>query len=238
MGCKPPAPDAAATSLDEAPHPSPITRHSQLDSVLAQLKVVPFAQIDTAYLRYAGIEGQWKHELSKKTWHHVDGDQAMLFLVGKFRVRDFMAHRQGLRNPQVDLEPQDREYFCMDHRVLHKLLDLLTWMEGAGLATDQLLVNYAFRHPTLNLYAGGVARSRHQWGEAIDLAVGDVNRDGLHNDADKQPLLHILETKIIGNGGGVGRYPGTCIIHMDVRGRKARWEHQGPSAKSTKWAGR
>ncbi len=227
--CKPTTEQVAA-SFDAQTHQQPIMRHSQLDSVLAQMPIVKFGDLDTAYLRFAGIEGKWKRELKKKTWHRVIGDQSQLFVVGKFRVRDFMAHSNTLENPHFELDEPDRQYFCMDKRVLHKLLDLLTWMHERDLDTDELLVNYGFRHPALNFRAGGVQHSRHQWGEAIDLVVGDVNRDGLRDDADKKLLIEVLDKKIIANGGGVGRYPGTPIIHMDVRGHRARWDQQGPSA--------
>jgi len=40
----------------------------------------------------------------------------------------------------------------------------------------------------------------------------------------KKIILDILENKVIGDQGGIGRYPGTMSVHFDVRGFKARWD--------------
>ncbi len=219
------APESGIRSCDRDTQ-LPVIRHSQLDSVLAQLRIVPFADLDPQYLQTAGIEGHWRKDLSKKTWYAVMGEQANLNVVGRFKLRDFMAHDAYVLDLDNQVQANDQAYFCIDRRVLHKLLDLLQWMQAHDYDTDQVMINYGFRHPSLNARAGGAPKSRHQWGEAIDLLIGDVNRDGKVDEVDKKPLLEILESKIIGRAGGVGRYPGSPVIHIDVRGFKARWDHQ------------
>ncbi len=44
------------------------------------------------------------------------------------------------------------------------------------------------------------------------------------NDEQKEIVIDLLETKVIKNKGGIGKYPGTKIVHMDVRGYRARWD--------------
>jgi uncharacterized protein YcbK (DUF882 family) len=63
------------------------------------------------------------------------------------------------------------------------------------------------------------------FGKAIDLKIGDINQDGSVNQEDKQIVYKILNTDIIANKGGLGFYPNTQILHMDVRGEHARWNY-------------
>jgi hypothetical protein len=221
-----PQDNAEILTFDQKTQQQPVIRHSQLDSVLASLEAVPFKKLDTDYMHFAGIEGSWKKSLSATNWYKIAGDQAYLFVVGRFRLREFMAHDPFVSNPMLDMEEQDHQYLCIDQKVLHKLLDLLLWMDKNGYDTQQVTINYGYRHPSLNKRAHGAPKSRHQWGQAIDLLIGDVNHDGKKDEEDKKPLIKVLETTIIGNKGGVGRYPGSPVIHMDVRGHKARWDHQ------------
>jgi uncharacterized protein YcbK (DUF882 family) len=77
-----------------------------------------------------------------------------------------------------------------------------------------------------NEAVNGVENSRHILGQAIDIVIGDINRDGGYTVEDKQIVLDILEDKVIRNAGGVGRYPGTRTVHFDTRGFRARWDRQ------------
>jgi hypothetical protein len=214
------------SSSDQLPAQVPVLRHGQLDSVLAQIPVVPFESLDASYRAHAGIDAAWAQKLAKKTWYAPLPSQQYLCVVGKFQLRDFMVHDALYAQGKVVLAAQDQRFLTIDRRVLHKLLDLLLWMQDNELNVNAVKINYGFRHPAMNLRAGGAKASRHQLGEAIDLLIGDVNRDALVDEADKKPLLAILENKIIAQGGGVGRYPGSIVIHIDVRGYKARWDHQ------------
>jgi len=60
-------------------------------------------------------------------------------------------------------------------------------------------------------------------GQAIDMTIGDINKDGTFTKEDKKIVLDICDKKVIGNKGGIGLYPGTRAVHIDVRGYKARW---------------
>lgn len=213
-------------SYDQATHQSPITTHAQIDSVLDNLKAQPFAKLDPTYLSAAGIKGEWKRTLSKKQWYLIRGEEAYQYIVGKFRIDEFLPHDSLYQLQKAQPLPAQRHYLCIDRRVLHKLLDLLTAMTEKGLDPNQIAIKHGFRNPTYNTQIGGASKSRHQWGEAIDLYVSDVNHDGLQDANDKAPLLALLDTKIIANQGGVGKYPGSNVIHMDVRGFRARWDEQ------------
>lgn len=219
-----PSYESESKEYDKLTQQSPVTRHSQLDSVMDGLTRIAFKDLPKTYLHAAGIEGTWAKALSKKPWFRLERQDLFPFVVQRFRIGDFVPHDSifwtQIRQPQ----PGDVQYWCMDRRVLHKLLDLLLAMPDMGLDPTQISINHGFRHPRLNVQIRGAKKSRHQWGEAIDLKIGDVNHDGVRDSADKGPLIRILDKKIIANGGGVGRYPGTDVIHLDVRGFRARWD--------------
>jgi uncharacterized protein YcbK (DUF882 family) len=107
--------------------------------------------------------------------------------------------------------------------VLHKFLDLILGLGAKGYDKYALKIKDGFRYPRFNNRTGGVRLSQHIYGRAIDLSVGDVNRDGKFTEADKKIILFMLENDIIKNSGGVGHYPGTNVVHFDTRGYKARW---------------
>lgn len=78
-------------------------------------------------------------------------------------------------------------------------------------------------------FGGAATQSRHLVGEAIDVVVLDVNRDGVADTKDVDIIYNILNTKIVGNKGGVGTYKNQSglfnrqQVHFDCRGYRARW---------------
>ncbi len=78
---------------------------------------------------------------------------------------------------------------------------------------------------------GNAARnSRHLKGEAIDIIVLDVNKDGNINGADVDIVQEILDKEIVKSEGGVGTYKyrggffNQQMVHFDCRGTQARWK--------------
>jgi hypothetical protein len=74
-------------------------------------------------------------------------------------------------------------------------------------------VTSGYRPPAYNREVGGVSNSCH-----IDGLAADIYCDGLTTDQ----LYDICE-QVIGKRGGVGYYPKSGFIHVDVRGYEARW---------------
>jgi uncharacterized protein YcbK (DUF882 family) len=74
----------------------------------------------------------------------------------------------------------------------------------------------AYRCPEYNLNVGGVSNSQHLLGFAADLQVPDV---------EPEEVAGMIES-LMDSGdilmGGVGRY--NTFTHMDIRGRRARWD--------------
>ncbi len=98
------------------------------------------------------------------------------------------------------------------HEMNPGLLDLLTAVSAKTESSTPFYVISGYRSPQTNAMlrneggeGTGVARkSLHMEGEAIDIRLGDVALNHLHNAA--------LSLR----GGGVGYYPTSNFVHMDV----------------------
>ena len=77
-----------------------------------------------------------------------------------------------------------------------------------------IIVNSAYRSPAHNAAVGGVANSYHVQGLAAD-----IRPEKLEDLDDLQDLCLELVLE-----GGVGLYD--TFVHVDVRGRKARWDNR------------
>ena len=77
-----------------------------------------------------------------------------------------------------------------------------------------IIVNSAYRSPEHNKAVGGVANSYHVQGLAADI------RPESQDDLDD---LQDLCLELVSNGG-VGLYD--TFVHVDARGRKARWDNR------------
>lgn len=101
------------------------------------------------------------------------------------------------------------------HMIEPRLLDLLDTLSGRLGARGPFHVISGYRSPATNAmlheHGGGVAsNSLHMQGLAIDVRLGDVDLDRLH-----QAALSL-------GGGGVGYYPASDFVHVDV-GRVRHW---------------
>ncbi len=116
-------------------------------------------------------------------------------------------------------------YLCIDEKLIASLFLLQEKLVQINCDPNALIINSGYRSPNHNKSAGGAPMSQHLFGKAIDLKIGDINQDGTVNQEDKQIVYKILNTDIIANKGGLGFYPTTQIVHMDVRGINARWNN-------------
>ncbi len=119
---------------------------------------------------------------------------------------------------------KDYYYICLNEKVLKSLFDLKDILDTQGCQSAAIQVISGYRHPSRNDAVGGATNSMHLYGNALDIRVGDINGDNQINRTDKDLVYSILNKKLIGNKGGLGFYPGTMVLHMDVRGNRARWD--------------
>jgi len=102
------------------------------------------------------------------------------------------------------------------HPIAPQLLDLL-YQLGTSLETNcQFELISAFRSPKTNamlheLDAGVATNSLHMKGQAIDISLPG------------RPLHKVHETALAMQAGGVGYYPDSNFVHVDV-GRVRHWQ--------------
>ena len=149
------------------------------------------------------------------------------FTLGEF------AMREGMRGPSGE------SYVVLDESLIQKLEAVLAELAGAGLPAGDLRILSAFRAPSYNGRVEGAAQSsRHQFGDAADVVVDsdgdgrmdDLNRDGRTDRADVMLVaaaVERVERRSPELVGGLGLYeatgPSGPFLHIDVRGRAARW---------------
>lgn len=122
-------------------------------------------------------------------------------------------------------------YAAVDPRLLDKielvLAEIGTWTGKSDEDPVPFDIHSAFRTPQHNRLVHSAARdSRHQLGDAIDLAV-DANRDGRVNSKDTKLVtmaVDIVERTHPDLVGGMGTYlRNQPYVHIDARGIKVRW---------------
>ena len=127
-------------------------------------------------------------------------------------------------------------YTAVNPRLLDKLELVMAKIAGwRGAATQPdvrvaIAVNSGFRAP---LYNGSVRRaasdSRHQYGDAADVKI-DANGDGRYTLIDSRLVAQAVEEVEREHpelAGGMGLYTSrrynTPYVHIDARGKRARW---------------
>jgi uncharacterized protein YcbK (DUF882 family) len=123
-------------------------------------------------------------------------------------------------------------YAAVDPRLLDKielvLDEIESWYGGSSRANVGFDVHSGFRTPLHNRLVPRSARdSRHQFGDALDLAV-DANLDGRLSAGDTKLValaVEIVERAHPDLVGGMGIYThgGNSYVHIDTRGQRARW---------------
>ena len=153
-----------------------------------------------------------------------------------FRLRDFITHDQG---------PVWPKFLVLREPLVDKLELVMDELEQMGIAVSKMRVMSGFRTPQYNakgVGAGGRARdSRHQYGDAADVYVMNGSRDWM-GDLDGDGRVTVRDAKLLASAaerveqahpelvGGIGIYPAASghgpFVHIDVRGKRARWGAQ------------
>lgn len=160
----------------------------------------------------------------------VNATTENLQLTPHFNMRQFVC-KQGGGFPK---------YLIVRERLLLKLEYLLEIVQAKGIAIETFGYISGYRTPYYNKSIGNVPYSRHVWGGAADIFIDqnkdghmdDLNGDGRVDDKDVRFFYNLVEDeyekleykKFV---GGLGFYKKnerhSGFIHVDVRGKKARW---------------
>ena len=150
-----------------------------------------------------------------------------LAVTKHFRVGDFLTHDGQSTWPR---------YVALDPKLLDKLelvIEEVIRMRGDSSAANHAValdVHSGFRTPIHNVSVKRSARdSRHQYGDAADVTI-DANFDGRYTAADSRLVALAVETVEQDHPelrGGMGLYTSrrynTPYVHIDARGKRARW---------------
>lgn len=186
-----------------------------VDKVFSQLGSVDLTKLTPAYLSHAGIDTKEAKAALGGQYYLVPEELLMKKVLGSNRLKSIASHGW------ID----DKRPLLIDKRVLYAFIKLYSLLKKRGHDPDALVITSGHRHPNHNKEANGAKNSRHVKGQAIDLQVGDVNRDGVIGFSDKKIVYRLLDTVVIKNKGGIGRYPHSKrALHFDVRGYRARWD--------------
>ena len=154
----------------------------------------------------------------------IDRDVADLHITAHLRLSDFITR---------DGQTQWPRYAVVSPRLLEKLelvMNEITKLRGGGRVHVAIDVNSGFRTPLHNGRVQGSADdSRHQYGDAADVTI-DADGDGRYTSFDARIVAVAVEQVERKNPelvGGLGLYTSpryrTSYVHIDARGRKARW---------------
>lgn len=203
--------------------------HRIVDSILVAV-MVPYAnKIGQTLNGYrignyrSGIDGDAPPP--PRGFVEVTREAAELAVSKHMRLSDFISH-----DAQQDLWPK---YVALDARVLDKVELVIAYVGAFRGGRDQRVnvdVHSGFRSPVHNQRVPRAARdSRHQYGDAADLAI-DADGDGRVTWRDGMLVslqVEQVERDFPQYTGGLGLYGnsnGVPYVHIDVRGKRARWK--------------
>lgn len=194
-----------------------------IDKVLAEFETISYADTRPAYRKYSDPNGDFQNQLSSKTFRIVKGREVFKYIVGSYRIKDFVSGDKYRHANKHHLDENYEQYWLVDDEMLYMILEFILKLDELGYDKYGFRVRESHRHPLCNHVRGGASKSQHINGKAVDMVVEDINKDGKKNQADKTICLEILE-ELVGERGGIGRYPGSMTIHIDSRGYGARWD--------------
>jgi hypothetical protein len=133
------------------------------------------------------------------------------------------------------------KYLVLKEKLLLKLELILEKVNEKGYRCDTFHVMSGYRTPYYNKAIGNVKYSRHIYGGAADIFIDENPIDGMMDDLNQDGKIDYRDAAIIyriidelyGKKfydsflGGLARYKKTSnhgpFVHVDVRGRRARW---------------
>ncbi len=197
---------------------------SDAKKLLEQYPTVSFLELPTPLKKsYHDPKYDIEKPISNARFYVIPRKDLFKKMFANNRLNDFVTREQQINGFWYFQKGQS--YLCINDKIIEALFLLQDKLKNEAFNPKALLINSAYRSPGHNLTVKGAPMSQHIFGKAIDLRIGDINRDQKINQVDKQIVYKILNASVVGNNGGLGFYPGTMILHMDVRGARARWDY-------------
>ena len=216
-----------------------VSRGQKTESMLLNIFVmVPRKHQQGEYLNGYRI-GNYPHVLFKglpnykppRGFVEVTAANAETLISPHFKLKQFVCKQNG----------EYPKYLVVKENLLLKLELILSEVNARGYRCDTFHVMSGYRTPYYNKAIGNVKYSRHIYGGAADIFIDenpkdeimdDLNRDGKIDYKDAA-VIHEIIDELYGKpfylkfAGGLARYKKTVnhgpFVHIDVRGRRARW---------------
>lgn len=199
----------------------PVVSLEQIEAVLWSMETIGFEELDEDFLAHSKYnEAKYKRQAKDRDFYKIGKEDLYKYLVREFRVKDFLPQRKFYEK----MENRDNEYGLIDKKLLEKLLDLCVALDKKNFDSQGFEIISGYRYPWYNEDVGGAKSSRHLHGQALDIEIKDIDRNGQIEWEDKQIVLDLLDKEIIKDKGGIGRYPHSMVVHFDTRGYRARWD--------------
>lgn len=133
------------------------------------------------------------------------------------------------------------KYLVLRETLLLKLEKILEEVNRFGIVAETFAIMSGYRTPFYNAAIGDVKYSRHQWGDAADIYVDEKPRDEMMDDLNRDGRIDARDSRLLYDWidrmqtradmiplvGGIGWYDRTRahgpFVHVDTRGRPARW---------------
>jgi hypothetical protein len=191
--------------------------------------MVPFTEVRDGRLNGYRI-GTYPAKTQPSGFVEVTTDTIRTKLSPHFELRQFLCKQPG----------GFPKYVVLSEALILKLERIISALDDAGHSVDTLTIMSGYRTPFYNEGIGNVRDSQHTAGTAADIFVDDEKIDGRMDDLDRDGVVTrddaIWLFKLVDRmdrmpaalfRGGLGDYGATAahgpFIHVDVRGRLARW---------------
>ena len=201
----------------------PIANKKVLEKILSDFEIIDVQNLPKSTLEASKMNVlPYREMVASCKFYKLKKKDVYRKIAGNIRIKDLISKDAAYRNSSYFSDTT--LYWGIDKRILFKLLELQQTLKTHGYNPNGFWVSTGHRTPAFNEALNGASKSRHILGEAVDLTIGDVDGNGHYTEADKNIVLELCEKEIIKNEGGIGRYPGTRVVHIDVRGYRARWD--------------
>lgn len=190
--------------------------------------LVPATQAAGGWLNGYRI-GTYREKNQPRGFVEVTAETARTKLSPHFEIRQFLC-KQAAGYPK---------YVVLSEALVLKLERVVEALDRAGHKVDSLEIMSGYRTPYYNERIGNVRDSQHTMGTAADVFVDrqadgrmdDLDHDGRVSRDDALWLFGLVDAMDRAPGarwrGGLGDYDSTAahgpFVHVDVRGRLARW---------------
>jgi hypothetical protein len=213
-------------------------RDHQRSMSLNVFVMVPFDQIKGEYLNGFRV-GKYPQVALKKLaiyrpprgFVEVTPHNEETLVSPHFKLKQFLCKQ----------ESEYPKYLVLREKLLHKLELILEKVNDKGYRCDTFHVMSGYRTPYYNKAIGNVKYSRHIYGGAADIFIDENPKDKMMDDLNQDEKIDYRDAAVIYRIidelygkmfydpflGGLARYKKTDnhgpFVHVDVRGRRARW---------------